>query len=70
MIYADIRAVAEAYRVRRMAGDLDYPSFQAALDAYLWRHPDVPHDEASVTVTRLLFEASEEFRGWLDGSKS
>lgn len=64
---ADFRPIAAAYRARLMESGDDLAAFDAALAAYLARHPGSDPTAAGADVRWVLFAASEAFGPWLYG---
>jgi len=59
-----VRAVAVAYRRQRQAGESDLPAYQAALAAYLDRHPREPDQEAADDVSGMIASVAREHGKW------
>lgn len=61
---ATLRAVALAYREARHGGATAPAAYEAAVDAYLQRHPHTPPLEAYGAVARMLAVAVERSPQW------
>ncbi len=61
----DLLAVATAYRKARIAGETDHAAVQAAASAYRERHPDMPSDELTARVSKLIRVARDAFGQWI-----
>ena len=59
-----MRAVAVAYRRERQAGRLDGPAREAAIAAFLARHPEFERLPASEAVARISAWAAQEHTAW------
>ncbi len=65
----DLLAVATAYRKARIAGETDHAAIQAAASAYRERHPDMPSDEITARVSKLIRVARDAFGQWIHGGE-
>jgi len=54
----DILVIARAYNTIRRTGGLDYPAWQAAVEAYRGRHPEVSERAAGIEAGRLIADAA------------
>ncbi len=61
---ATLRAVALAYREARHSGATAAAAYEAAVDAYLGRHPNTPPLAAYGTVARMIAVAVERSPQW------
>jgi len=59
-----MRAVAHAYRRVRQAGQLDQPAREAAIEAFLARHPELERLPSSAAAARIIAWAAREHAAW------
>ena len=59
-----MRAVAAAYRRERQAGGLDEPAREAAIAAFLARHPEIDRLPASEAAAHIIAWAAREHAAW------
>ena len=58
VVETDILAIARAYNAVRRTGALDCPAWQAAVEAYRRRHPEVSKRAAGIEAGRLIADAA------------
>lgn len=52
--HADLRAIAEAYKLQREAGAVEHTAFIAAVINYRQRQPSVRRNEAALVINQLI----------------